>query len=59
MQVKFEFSYGPMIFDRVVPLEEIFSFLSLSQQLYTFIENFTYGYVKGIHRTSSNLVIVR
>jgi hypothetical protein len=30
MQVKFEYGHGPMIFDRVIPLEEIFSFRSLS-----------------------------
>jgi hypothetical protein len=29
MQVKFEFGHGPMIFDRVITFEEIFSFLYL------------------------------
>jgi hypothetical protein len=50
-QFKFEFGYGPTIFDRVVPLElrkkcEIFSFRSLSlQQLHTFNLNLIYGYI--------------
>jgi hypothetical protein len=52
IQVKFEFGHRPMIFDRVMPLDEIFSYCSLSpQQLYTFNSNLTYGYVKGLHRS--------
>jgi hypothetical protein len=46
IQAKFEFGHGPMIFDRVMPLDEILSFRSLSpQQLYTFNSNLRYGYV--------------
>ena len=50
MQVKFEVGLGPMIFDRVSPLElrkksEIFRFRSLSLQRFnTFNSNLVYGY---------------
>jgi hypothetical protein len=51
IQVKFEFGHGPMIFDRVIALDEIFNFLSLSpKRYYTF---------KGMRRSTSNLVMVR
>jgi hypothetical protein len=60
IQVKFEFGHGQMIFDRVMPHDEIFSFRSLSPQWYfTFNSNLTYRYVKGMRRSSSNLVIIR
>jgi hypothetical protein len=30
LQIKFEFCHGPMTFNRVIPLEEIFSFQPLT-----------------------------
>jgi hypothetical protein len=60
IQVKFEFGHGQMIFDTVMPLDEIFSFRSLSPQwYYTVNSNLTYGYIKEMRRSSSNLVMVQ
>jgi hypothetical protein len=43
IQVKFEFGHGPMIFDRVLALDELFNFRSLSpQRYYTVNSNLTY-----------------
>jgi hypothetical protein len=62
-QGKFEFGHDSISFDKVIPLElgkkGISGFCSLSpKQLYTFNSIFTYGYLNGMHRSSSNLVMV-
>jgi hypothetical protein len=64
-KVKIKFGYGSMVFGRVMSLSlwkeyEILSFCLFSpQQCYIFNSNLTYGYVKGMRRSSSNLVMVR
>jgi hypothetical protein len=54
IRVKFEFGHSPMIFDRLMPLEETFSLRSLSlQRYYTFNSNLTYRYDKVMRMSSS------
>jgi hypothetical protein len=60
MQVKYKFGHGTMIFDRVMPLEVIFSFRSSSsQKLNTFNSNLTYGYFKGMRSSHGSMIFDR
>jgi hypothetical protein len=59
MYFKFEFGQGLMTFGTVKPLNEVFSFRSLSpKRTYTFKLNLTYGYIQGMRMSSYNLVMV-